>query len=348
MRGEKVLSGRTSRKSRRGLLLTLLLIPALTAEIFAQGGRNAINGVVIDSGRMPINRIRVELQNELEQFVTQTYTDAAGRYYFRNLSQGVFIVKVHSDGKHAEQSTRVILQALRNTGASHYEQIDFMLRDLAEKKPTGIPGNSGATFAQDVPENARKAYERGVRQLDNPGESSQGIESLREALKVFPKYYSALERLGIEYVRLQQYEAAREVLARGVEINRNGAAGYYGLGVAQFHLQQVTESVESLRRAILLAPDSSNIAFEHFYLGLGLWKLDRHGDSEPHLKKAAELGGTNIPADVHMYLAQYYSESQRYLDAANELETFLRLVPNAQDTEKISKLIRQLRAKVRQ
>lgn len=335
-------------RGARHILPAVLAIFFLAGEGTAQSGRNAINGVVIDSGRMPINRIRVELQNELEQFVTQTYTDAAGRYFFRNLSQGVFIVKVHSDGVHGGQSVRVVLQALRNSGASHFEQIDFMLKDIVEKRATGVAGNTGATFAQEVPEGARKAYERGIRQLDNPRENAQGIESLKEALKLFPNYYNALERLGIEYLKLQQYDAARQILARGIETNRSGAASYYGLGVAQFHLEQTEESVRSLQRAIILAPDSSNIAFEHFYLGLGLWKLNRHGDSEPHLKKAAEMGGANIPPDVHLHLAQYYSESQRHLDAANELEAFLRLVPNAQDAEKISKLIRQLRAKVKQ
>jgi len=326
------------------LLMALVSLDPL-AQGASQSGRNAINGVISDSQRMPINRIRVELQNELGQFVTQTYTDAAGRYQFRSLSQGVFIINVHSDGKHVGQSARITLQALRNSGASHYEQVDFMLRDYIEKNPAWVSGKAATTFVQEVPAEARKAYERAVRQLGEPRENATGIESLREALRIFPNYYDALERLGVEYVRLQRYDAAREVLLRGVEVNRSGAPSLYGLGVAQFHLQQIAESVESLRRAILLAPSSSNIAFEHFYLGMGLWKLNRRGEAETHLRRAVELGGTKIPPDIYLYLAQYYSENQRPLDAADALETFLRLAPNAQDAGKIEKLIKQLRAK---
>lgn len=326
------------------LLMTLVSIDLL-GQGASQAGRNAINGVISDSQRIPINRVRVELQNELGQFITQTYTDAAGRYQFRSLSQGVFIINVHSDGKHVGQSARITLQALRNSGASHYEQVDFMLRDYVEKNPGWVSGKAVTTFVQDVPAEARKAYDRAVRLLGEPRENAAGVESLKEALRIFPSYYDALERLGVEYVRLQQYDAAREVLLRGVEINRSGAPSFYGLGVAQFHLQQVAESVESLRRAILLAPSSSNIAFEHFYLGMGLWKLNRRGEAETHLKRAVELGGTKIPPDVYLYLAQHYSDNQRPLDAADALETFLRLVPNAQDAGKIEKLIRQLRAK---
>ncbi len=73
--------------------------------------------------------------------------------------------------------------------------------------------------------------------------------------------------------------------------------------------------------------------------------MNRHGDAEPHLKKAGELGGNSVPPDIHMYLAQYYSESGRRQEAAAELELFLKLVPNAQDAEKIRNLIRQLKSK---
>ncbi len=326
------------------IVLSGLSFSAAGATVLVQG-RNMINGVVLNSGGEPLNRMRVELLNEVEMFITQTYTDTAGRYTFRNLSQGTFIVKVHSDGKHAGQSMRVILQAIRNTGASHYEQIDFVLKDIEERKGPAVPGNTGATFVQEIPENAKKAYDRALRQLENPSENSLGIDSLKDALRIFPDYYYALERLGIEYVKFQQYEAARLLLSRAVEINRNGSASYYGLGVAQYHLHQMPEATESLRRSLLLAPSSSNAAFEHFYLGMAYWKQNKHADAEPHLKKAAELGGSNIPPDVHMHLAQYYSESHRYQDAANELEAFLKLVPNAQDADKIRALIKQLRAK---
>jgi tetratricopeptide (TPR) repeat protein len=326
-------------------LAVFVALVACTVAVSAQQGRNAINGMVVNSGREPINRIRVELQNELEMFITYTYTDAAGRYSFRNLSQGVFIVKVHTDGKHTGQSTRVVLQALRNSGASHYEQIDFMLKEITEKKLTTLSGTTSTVFAQEVPEKARKIYDRAVKQLDNAQEKTAGIASLKEALQTFPRYYDALERLGIEYVRLQQYEEARQILTLAIDVNRSGSASLYGLGVAQFHTQRTAEAVESLQRALIIAPDSSNSAFEHFYLGLSYWKLNRHGDAEPHLKKAGELGGNSVPPDIHMYLAQYYSESGRRQDAAAELELFLKLVPNAQDAEKIRNLIRQLKSK---
>lgn len=310
--------------------------------------RNVINGLVADSEGRPLNRMRVELCDEVEMNITQTYTDSTGRYSFRNLSQGTFIVKVHSDGVHVAQSARVSLFAARAGGGSHYEQLDFMLKTREETKGAAtVPANTGTTFAQEVPANARKAYERAVKQLDNERQPELGIASLKEAINLFPTYFLALERLGVEYVKRQQYEPAREVLSKAVEVNQRGMASYYALGVAQFHLRQWPQASETLQRSLLLAPESANAAFAHFYLGLALIKIAKAAEGEPHLRKSLELGGNAVPPDVHMHLAQYYSNNKRYKEAADELELFLKRVPDARDAENIRRLIKQLRDKAK-
>ena len=308
-----------------------------------QQNRNAINGLITDTSNRPLNRIRVELLDEVEMAIKQTYTDTTGRYSFKGLSTGTFIVKAHSDGTHLGQSVRVSLFAA-GVGA-HYEQLDIVLKTITEAKGNPVPHNSDMAFAQEAPENARKAYELAVKQLENNKQAAQGIDSLKEAINLFPTYFLALERLGVEYVKLQQFEPAHETLTKAIEVNPNGASCRYALGVSQFYLQKLPEAIESLRRALQLAPDSPNAALAHFYLGLAYSNSGKAGDAEPHLKKAYQLGGNSIPSDVHMYLAKYYSDNKRYKEAADELELFLKLAPDARDAEKIKALIKQLRSK---
>ncbi|MGE0129593.1 MAG: tetratricopeptide repeat protein [Blastocatellales bacterium] len=318
---------------------------AIISTTSFQQNRNAINGIVTDTSNRPLNRIRVELLDEVEMSIRQTYTDTTGRYSFKNLSSGTFIVKAHSDGNHVGRSVRVSLYAARVGGGAHYEQLDIVLKTRDEIRGNTVPSNSGPAFAQDVPENARKTYERAVKQLEDSKEASQGIASLKEAINFFPTYFLALERLGVEYVKLQQYEPARATLTKAAEVNPNGASCYYVLGVSQFHLKNLPEAIESLRRSLQLAPESPNAALAHFYLGLAFWNTGKAGDAEPHLKKAYQLGGDSIPPDIHMHLAKYYSDSKRYKEAADELELFLKLAPDARDAETIKNLIKQLRAK---
>jgi tetratricopeptide (TPR) repeat protein len=317
---------------------------AIYSASFLQN-RNAINGVITNTANRPLNRIRVELLDEVEMQIRQTYTDTTGRYSFQNLSTGTFIVRAHSDGTYVGRSVRVSLYLARAGGGAHFEQVDIVLKTRDEAKGSAVPSNSGPAFAQEVPENARRAYERAIRLLENSKDASQGMDALKEAINLFPTYFLALERLGVEYVKLQQYEPARANLTRAVEVNPNGASSHYALGVSQFHLQKLPEAVEALRRSLQLAPESPNAALTHFYLGLAFWNMSKAADAEPHLKKAYQLGGNSIPPDIHLHLAKYYSDNKRYKEAADELELFLKLAPDARDAEKIKNLIKQLRAK---
>jgi Tfp pilus assembly protein PilF len=326
-------------------LRRLAMPNAAASAISFQQNRNAINGVITDTANRPLNRIRVELLNEVEMAIAQTYTDTTGRYSFRGLSSGAFIVRAHSDGTHLGQSARVSLFASRTGRGAHYEQLDIVLKTRNEARGNTVPSNSGSAFAQDVPENARKAYEQAVKQLQNNKQAALGMDSLKEAIGLFPTYFLALERLGVEYVKLQQYEAARETLTRAIEVNPDSASSRYALGVSQFYLQLLPESTESLRRSLQLAPDSLNAAHTHFYLGMAYWNSGKAGDAEPHLKKAYQLDEKSVPPDIHMHLAKYYSDNKRYKEAADELELFLDYAPDARDSGKIEALIKQLRAK---
>jgi tetratricopeptide (TPR) repeat protein len=317
-----------------------------TGPYLAAQGRNSINGIITDANRRPVNRIRVELLNEVDMLVATTYTDAGGRYNFNNLTQGNFVVKVVPSGDYVAQSIRVQLYYAGGSGAQ-FEQVNFVLKSALDSKDATAPANAGMIFAQSVPEDARKAYELAVTTLDSGRDSEAGIAQLKEALNLFPTYYLALERLGAEYVKREQFEQARETLGKAIEVNPKGALSHYALGVTQIKLKQYTEAINSLRRSLVLAPDSQNAPSTYYYLGLGLVRTGKTDEAEAEFKRAYEKGAKRIPSDVHMHLAQIYSNSKRYKEAADELELFLKETPNARDAESIKNIIKQLRAKAK-
>ena len=226
------------------------------------------------------------------------------------------------------------------------EQVDFTLKTRDEVDKSARPTTTGTTFAQNVPDDARAAYERAIESLDKRQDADHGIAELKKAVELFPTYYLALERLGGEYVKLKQYEEAVRVLNAAVEINPRGHPSMYALGVARYYLKQIPEAIELLRRSLSLAPDSPNSAFSHMFLGMALLKDGKLAEAETHLKRAHEIGDKQVP-DVHMYLAQMYSNSKRYKEAADELELFLKETPDARDAESIRNIIKQLRAKAK-
>ena len=307
-------------------------------------GRNAINGTVSDSSRRPLNRIRIELLDEVEMIIATTYTNVAGRYSFNNLTQGNFQVRTQTPGTFVDQTVRVQLYYAGGTGA-HFEQVDFTLKTPIEAKATSNPISTNIAFVQPVPPEAQKVYDEASNLLDTGKDVDAGIEKLLFAIRLFPDYYLALERLGAEYVKRNQLDLAQKTLKKAIEVNSKGATSYYALGVSQVKLRQYPEAAESLKNSIAYSPNSPNVPFSNYYLGVALVRSGKTEDAESAFKAASEKGGKTIPADVHMHLAQIYSNTKRYKEAADELEIFLKETPNARDAESIKNVIKQLRAK---
>ena len=327
------------------LLLGAAIVFSAAPRIAAQS-RNSITGIAFDTSRRPIPNLRIELLDEVESRISTTQTDGAGRYSFQGLSDGNFLIRpVTVNTRFVRQTFRVQLFPAGGRG-SHHEQLDLILKSSEETRESGSM-NPGVIFAQKAPEEAQKAFERGVDLLDRGKDADSGMAASEEAVKIFPDYYLALERLGMEYVKRERYEPARETLLKAVEVNPKGHVSLYALGVAQFRFKQYSPASESLRKMILLASNSPNAPFANYYLGLSLLRAGKAADAEAPLKKAYEAGGKKVPADVHMALAQIYSNSNRYKEAADELEVYLKEAPDARDAERIKALISQLRAKAK-
>lgn len=319
--------------------------PARTA---AAQGRNTISGHVFDTARRPVEAVYVELLDEVDTVLRRVRTDESGHYVFSNLSDGTFQVRVLTYGTDfVGQTRRVSINNFVSGGAGQLYEEHFTLKSRPTDKTTTSISTSAPKiiFTQEgVPETAKVSYEKAVRELEREGgDKESALAELKKAVEIFPTYYLALERLGAEYVRRQQYEPARAVLLKAVEVNPRGYRSLYALGVAQYNLKQKAEAVESLRRSVELYPSSVN---SHLWLGIILLRDGESERAESHLKRAHELGEKRVP-DVHMYLAQLYSNSKRYREAADELEHFLKEAPNARDAENIKRLIAQLREKAR-
>jgi tetratricopeptide (TPR) repeat protein len=294
---------------------------------------NSISGQVSDDRRSPIPDLQVELLNDVESVIQRTKTDGSGLFSFRRLSEGVFQVRVQTYGTSyvGGQTKRVQLERTRA-----FEQVDFV---LVTKSTTSTTATAGAIFVQEVPERARKEYERGAALLQKPEQRKQGLEALKQAIDIFPNYFDALELLGTEYVKEQEYEPAIPVLTKAIEINRRAYQGLYALSVAQFNLKQLPEAVESMRRAITLNQGSANA---NLWLGMLLRQTDKLDDAETYLKQADHLAGSKSP-DAHWQLALLYNQVKRYKEAADQLDLFLKIQPDSKDTELIKKLIQRFR-----
>lgn len=309
-------------------------------------GASIIQGSVYDKQRNPLPDIEVELLNDLYQARGRARTDGSGRYQFAGLGDGRYSVRVYAFRYDLEDQTAEVevktLDLLGGEGTGFFTQ-DFYLMP----RKGGLADNElGVVFAQEVPSEATKLYERAVKDLTSK-RTDEGVLGLHESIKVFPNYYLALHRLGRELFVVKKYKDAVPYFLKAVEINAKSATSLYYLGYSLNELgpEFRRAAIRALNQAYLLAPSSVQVLFAY---GKVLRAEKRLAESEKHLLQAKKLSRSPIP-EIHKELAQLYANDlKNYKQAADELELYLKASSaGGEESRAVKKTIADLRAKAK-
>lgn len=337
--------------SREAAFLLFILSYLFLLSSDAQGqGNNTISGFVFGVDRQPVTEVSVELLDEYNRLITRTRTASSGRYSFFRLTQGRYYIRVLPIGTNYEEQTKdvEIVNFTRQSSSSgtaivsgtENKQEDFYLR--TNRNSTNSSTVNGVIFAQEIPKNAQKIYEKATSDLKDK-KTDEGISELKNAIEIFPNYYLALERLGFEYINQQKFAEAREVLTKAAEINPRNFENLYSLGFALYKLKSYTQAVETLKKAVEINSSSVNSLF---LLGVNLRQIKKYKEAEESLKKAEKLSSSS--SDIHWQLALLYTNDlKNYTAAADQLELFLKAKPNFEEVEKVRGLIKMLREKAK-
>jgi len=335
-------------KSSGQIIKSIVLFFLIAAgATFAAAQNNSINGHVYDARtRALVPDLYVELQDQLGITLSRGKTDSAGRFFFGGLRSGEFNVKVITFGTNYLETIQSVRLISFPTGSgrlsSDVAYVDVYLRLDPRRVNTGSGGAATVIFAQEVPEEARKLYKKGAGELDD--KKDEGLESLKKAVEIFPTYYDALDRLGSEYVLRKQYEEAAKYLVRAIDVNRRSYSSYYALGVASYNLKNLPAAIEALSAATTINPQSVNA---QIFYGMVLRIDGSYEKAEKALLHAKNLAKAAPVAEIHWQLALLYEKTARYKQAADELESYLKVEPKAANAEQIKKLIESLRAKAK-
>ncbi|HKP69326.1 MAG TPA: tetratricopeptide repeat protein [Pyrinomonadaceae bacterium] len=340
------------RRGGRGFVIAVIvaILFVTSSDIRAQSSLgNSVSGIVFGIDRRPVGDVYVELLNDLSQSIRRTRTNASGQYSFYGIPAGRFIVRVLPLGTDYETQEQgfEIDNFQRGTGTDRRitgmmsEQRDFYLRP----RKGVMPGVTGAIFVQDVPESSRKLYKQATEDFAQK-KRTEAYAALKTALETFPKYFDALELLGLEYARDKHFDAARILLAGAVEVNPRAYKSWHGLGVAYNSLGNQAEALTAVEKALEINPVEPQSLL---LAGSMLRQAKRYSEAEKRLLKAKEIfEGTS--SDVHWELALLYGNGMnRYKDAARELKLFLKAKPDYGDEEKkkIEKVIANFEEKAK-
>jgi len=315
------------------------------------GGRHSIQGrLVFPSGKRADVRLKVVLTNPGSGELS-VVSDMNGSFSFRSLRPGTYTVVVEGGDDYETVRETVFIEpssislppgAPASLLISRPYSMQVYLRPKSPDSPLAPPGVLSAALAS-VPKPAAELYEKAVEAARRGTESDfkKAVEHLKAALALHPEFALALGEMGVLYMKMKQPEKAAEAVAAALKLEPEDYASLLTYGRALFDLQRFDESEEQFRRA-LARNGSSPTA--HFYTGLLRLKRRDLDSAEKSFTEAIKHGGGQMGL-AHKYLGGIYWGRKEYKRAAEELEIYLRLFPEAEDAARVRTTIKDLRGR---
>ena len=333
--------------------ITLLLLFGSASLAMAQGGSVLEGKVITPSGIQPNTPVRVKLTFN-GRAINEVFTDLSGRFSFPGVSRGRYQLTAEGDGVNFETtSVYADISAFGQSGQTFTQ--DIQLRPVLRKAipPTGVIN----AFIQDVPPEAKAAYDAGVKFVAE-GKTEAAVENMQKAVKIFPKYFDAHLELGNIFLKAAQFNEAIAELDLAREINPNDERTYQSFGLLMMKQRNFPVAVAVFAEAGRLNPENpTNAVMRATAL---IHQAANTSDSAPstedrsHLLSRAEVAmnqastlSENKLKPDSMTLALFYELKGDPERAASELESYMKKTPQLKTSEPLQNEIKRLREKAR-
>ncbi len=315
--------------------LAIVVGVLLAIQPIAAAMENRIEGQVLDQDRQPVFNAFVELHNEVNAMMGRSRTSSQGRFSFSGMDPGHYSIKVLPLNTNLMSETKEI-EINNQSSRSDLVIVEFILRPDKRFVKETASSRPQTLYAQDVPESARKLYRSGIeKSADHKG----SLADIEAAIHEFPAYFEALSYLGQEYIDRGQFEKGYPFLLRAIDINQRCGSCYYGLGYAFYQLKNQAAALKAVDAAAILEPQSPSV---HLLRGT-LLRIDGNFiESEKALLKSKSLSAKPV-AEVYWQLSLLYNRQRRNREAADQLETFLKIRPDYPERRQIEELIHKLK-----
>ena len=293
-------------------------------------GSNTIQGrIYLPAGQSLVGSVfKVRLESTNVFSTPSSVTDQDGAFRFNSLPPGDYTVVVDG-GKEYETSREPV--NLDRQGGGRVVSVAVQMR---------LKANSSNPAFANVPAAAIDLYQKGVAAAQK-GNAKSAVDLLNKAVIASPGFALALNELGLQYLKLSQWDKAAETFEALLKTRPTDATTQLNLGIAFYNQNKLDQAETHLREALKLKSSWPQRSLLSWY---GAPKTKRCEEAQKELQLTVSNGGENI-ALVHKYLGGLYLSAHQNAAAAAELEKYLSLDPKAADAERIKGTIKELRAK---
>lgn len=334
------------------LLLTLLVLAAATTASAQGSGANNPNApsrsssanqhtirgkIFLPSGNLPEQRLRVVLELTTGGIAGETFSDSVGNFEFRGLSSGTYRVRVPTDTRTYEESQEAV--ELYGTFNRTFTVQVYLKEKSRDHDPRSNDKLLSVAELQEVPKPAKKLYDQSLKLARN--KPTEAVSKLQEALKLFPDYLHALNKLGEQQMALSQFAEAQAAFERAITINTRYALPHINLGFLHISQKRYDQAIAELE---IGNRHDDTYPMSHLHLGLALMSKPQpdYDRAEKELLRALEMGKGNL-VHVRKYLFNLYVRRQMMDKAVAQLEAYLKEAPEAPDAADVRQMLDKVR-----
>ncbi|MBS1787898.1 MAG: tetratricopeptide repeat protein [Acidobacteria bacterium] len=282
------------------------------------------------SGNLPEQRLRVVLEHSAGGIVSETFSDTAGNFEFRGLTNNTYRVTVPTD-HYTYETGQESVEVFGNYAHTVSVQIYLKEKDNNLNVMTKDKLLSPADI-QEVPKNAKKAYDQGVK-LARDKQPEKASAKFQEALQIFPEYLNALNKLGEQMAILNKPDLAEANFERAIAINPKFASPYINSGIVLVSQKRYDEAISTLETGNRL---DDSFPMGHLNLGIALMsKTPADFDqAEKELMRVLDSNKKEF-AYVRKLLFNLNIRQRKYDKAVAQLEAYLKEFPDAPDSQEV-------------
>ena len=306
------------------LLLPLMIAPWALAQFgFAGRTGNLQVRITFSDGRhCNIHAHVILMAQSSTSRVAESYTNDDCMTEFNNLQIGNYHIVVSGEG--IEDSDSGVFE-VDERKISQFVYVTVRSQVQAGTAEQGVGGPTVAVLDMNIPENARKQYEKAAEPISK-GQWKKAKEFILKALAIYPKFAAAYNDLGVVYGRLGDRLQERESLQRAVGLNDHFAAAYVNLGKMDIVDRNFPDAEQYLDKAA--SSDPKNPATLMLLANVEL--LNQHfDDAIANCRKVHTMPHSGQTL-VHYIAARALIHENRLIEAVTELRTFLLEEPTGQ------------------
>jgi tetratricopeptide (TPR) repeat protein len=279
--------------------------------------------IFMPDGSLPPREIRFSMTSETG-LVETFFTDSKGRFLITRKEglrpDAAYTVTVPGD----ERTYATTTQSFKLYGVYY---IPIFLRPIEDAKPNPVGVVDVAELEEQVPQEARTAFNSGVEAM-SAGRSAEAVERFQHAINIYPKFFRALNDLGVLLIRLNRESEAAKTFEQAIAIAPHIYYPRLNLAVIKTRQGNYKEAVEMLDK---LQKEHPRLTPIRTALADALLALNRLDEAELHLRVASE-GKSLLPAvkgNIYYQLGLLHNRQRKYEEAAGELAIALKSLPNA-------------------